>query len=170
MAYTRDSQRSRLYAAESVIYGKYKSKWAVKYSQYDLNSNTPIVFCQRYVDLILSQKFITKRYGQRRIAVKSGRGGAMAIGGSIISLGRWARDESVVLHEIAHCLTPFSKHGPEFAGVYLFLVRNVLGNEAATELRQSYRTNRVRYNNNHIPVIKKEIKKMVVRPNISFYY
>lgn len=161
-AIVRDSQRSRLYKAQEFLYDESKSEWAIKFNHLDLNSKTSIYFCQRYVNLILSQKFITKRFGERKIWVKSGRGGGKAYGSSFISLGLWARNESIVLHEIAHCLAPRNvKHGPEFAGIYLFLVKNVFGNEAAAKLRQSYKAHGVRYTNKAIPVIQKKVMARV---------
>lgn len=43
--------------------------------------------------------------------------------------GRWQMREIVVLHELAHYLSPVSGHGPEFRGVFAFLTGAVMGPE-----------------------------------------
>jgi len=47
-------------------------------------------------------------------------------------------------------------HGKNFAGIYLYLVTQILGVEAGKELRAAYKENRVKYSNAAIP---KRIKK-----------
>jgi hypothetical protein len=65
----------------------------------------------------------------------------------------FARNPWVMLHEMAHVLTPdeHASHGPEFAGVVLFLVETVLGKDSGRALRAAYRDRRVRYSNAAIP-------------------
>jgi hypothetical protein len=48
-----------------------------------------------------------------------------------------------------------SKHDAKFAGIFLFLVKNAFGADKAKELRESYKTHRVKYNNSAIPPINK---------------
>lgn len=43
--------------------------------------------------------------------------------------GRWAQRELVVLHELAHHMTPYDGHGAEFRGAYVFLVGVCMGQE-----------------------------------------
>jgi hypothetical protein len=57
----------------------------------------------------------------------------------------------VILHEVAHNLTATcdggrycAPHGPEFAAVFLFLVRYRMGAQAARWLRAAYREHRVK--------------------------
>ena len=159
MTTTRDNQRSRHYAAERFLYTEGKSEFATKYKSLDLNKQSSIHDCQSYVNIITEQDFFRKRFGERKIWVQSGRGGGKAFGSNRITLGTWARNESVILHEIAHCLAPSQvKHGAEFSGIFLFLVKNVFSNEMAARLRESYKENRVRYNNKAIPAINKNFK------------
>jgi putative metallohydrolase (TIGR04338 family) len=156
MATTRDNQKSRHYAAERFLYDDAKSKFAAEFIQFNLNRQSSIHDCQSYVNLIARQDFFRKRFGERQIIVESGRGGGMAYGSRRITLGTWARNEAVILHEMAHCLAPSNvKHGAEFSGIFLFLVKNVFGAEMAARLRESYKEHRVRYNNKAIPAINK---------------
>lgn len=54
-----------------------------------------------------------------KITVKDGRGCRHARGGSgTITLPRWARHPSTVVHEMAHCFTN-DKHGPKFMRTYI---------------------------------------------------
>lgn len=43
---------------------------------------------------------------------------------------RWAWREIVVLHEIAHHLTPGASHNEEFCGAYVHLLNTIMGPEA----------------------------------------
>jgi putative metallohydrolase (TIGR04338 family) len=51
----------------------------------------------------------------------------------------------VVLHELAHLVTPghLAAHGPEFARNYHTLVEEILGAEAAAALLRSFETHNV---------------------------
>jgi len=52
--------------------------------------------------------------------------------GGCIALPKWARQDVVVLHELAHELTPGAiPHGPEFVYVYINLLHAVLGRSKA---------------------------------------
>lgn len=55
-----------------------------------------------------------------------------------IELPPWAWTELVVLHEVAHVLSPGSKHGPLFARSFHHLVARKLGESAASELALAY--------------------------------
>ena len=109
------------------------------------------------MNIICEQYWFRQRFGDnRKIIIQSGRGGGKAFGSYKITLGTWARNEAIILHELAHCLAPYkTKHGAEFAGIFLFLVKNAFGADKAKELRESYKTHRVRYNNSAIPAINK---------------
>jgi len=61
---------------------------------------------------------------------RSGRVGGYAVaveGAGEIRLARRALREPVLLHEIAHVVTPGAGHGPAFVGALLALVRERLG-------------------------------------------
>jgi putative metallohydrolase (TIGR04338 family) len=51
--------------------------------------------------------------------------------------GGWAMRELVVVHEIAHHLTPGAGHGPPFVTVLLVLVEGLVASEAAFLLRSA---------------------------------
>lgn len=142
----RDTQRERVYRAERAagraVDGQF---W---------QQTIPNDRLQGYVDDVLSRKAIQSRWGRRYIEVGLKRGGkALAHGSSRITLPLGGRNQWVVLHEVAHCLTPdrYASHGPEFAGVYLFLVRTVIGAEAGKVLLTEQRNHRVRRNTAAIP-------------------
>ena len=59
---------------------------------------------------------------------RSGRFGGYAVEGTgEIRLARGSLREPVLLHEIAHVVTPGAGHGPAFVGALLALVRERLG-------------------------------------------
>lgn len=151
----RDNQRSRHYAAEHFLYGTGKTV-TKSGSTFNLTKESSIAECQQYLDVICDQYWFRQRFNTRKIYIESGRGGGKAFGSRRITLGTWARNEAIILHELAHCLAPYgNRHGAEFAGIFLFLVKNAFGADKAKELRASYKTHRVKYNNSAIPPINK---------------
>ena len=149
----RDSQRRRLYSSELCIRD-------VNVSKYAQHLDGTITGCQKYVDSILSHAWFRRRWGTCHIEVVAGKG---ARGGNgIIRLAKWARNEAVILHEIAHNLVPnrYAAHGPEFAGVMLFLVKQVMGKEHGDKLRASYKQYRVKSNRKALPSPDREVKSM----------
>lgn len=134
----RDNQKARVYKAERIL-------------QDHKSSMKPMTIgeCQKFTNRVLARQAIIKSYGKRYIAVERGRGGGRASGtyysGRVITLGVWARQPVVILHEIAHHLAGLdAEHGPHFTAVMLKLVRAVLGKEAHEKLLGSYAYNRVR--------------------------
>lgn len=168
----RDSQRSRLYAANDVLNGKRVSTLArrhltdsVRHSHLYVVGETPeerrpmyypsVESTQDYVNAVLASAWFRRRWGHRRIPIQHSHGnGSAAWGDGSISLSvthrRW---EATILHEVAHILTPhpYAHHGPEFAGILLALVKHVMGVESAATLRESFRANRVRYSMKAVP-------------------
>jgi len=72
----------------------------------------------------------------------------------VLQMPKWARSEMVLLHEVAHCVTPwtFASHGPEYAGVLLSIVRRGMGPAAAQALEDAFDRHRVRSNSAALPV------------------
>lgn len=143
----RDNQRTRLYKAESVI----RKSQSDKYAKY-LDGSIPS--CQEYVNALLKTAWFSRRWMVKYVNVKSGKGARGGING--MSLGKWARCEAVILHELAHNLVPrscptASAHGPEFAGVFHYLVQQVMSKEEALKLKASFKENKVRMNRKAIP-------------------
>lgn len=143
----RDSQRSRVYAAEGSVPGY----WGQTIANEDL---------QAFVDKALNRAPIRSRWGNRFVTVRLGRNGGRSYGGTIL-LGVRGRNPWVVSHELAHELTPgrFAAHGPEFCGVFLFLVRTVIGADAEKTLRDSFKAMRVKVNRKGIPARLKVVPK-----------
>jgi len=144
----RDNQRSKVYAAESA-------------SGLMVNRQTiPNAELQGWVDAVLDRRVIRSRWGARSVEVRltGGYGGARAYGTRKITASPSARNEYVMLHEIAHILTPQDEgHGPQFCGVLLFLVRNVMGAEAHKSLLTAMRQHRVKRSNAGIPKVRSDV-------------
>jgi putative metallohydrolase (TIGR04338 family) len=102
--------------------------------------------CQKFVDKIISRKYVIEKYGiqaKRPIVVLDGRGRRKACatiyyGKRAIKLPKWARGKYVILHEVAHHLTNLDGHKAEFASCLLDLVRHFLGKESADALQGAY--------------------------------
>lgn len=135
----RDNQRSRVYNAESSI----PAYWGQTIPNEEL---------QGFVDKVLNRAPIRARWGSRRAIVELGRNGGRSYGGRIL-LGVRGRNKWVICHELAHELTAhrYAAHGPEFCGVFLFLVRTVIGTDAERQLREAFKAHRVKINRKGIP-------------------
>lgn len=149
----RDSQRSKLYAAERLAWGDDPYIGDPGHGQ-----TVPLQAVQDWVDMITRSRFWKtykvpifeghglhgywpqiKRYP--KILVRDGRGRRNACGSQegYIKLPLWARTYWVTLHEIAHVIqTERPAHGRQFARIYLDLVRRFIGPEAARELKRAY--------------------------------
>lgn len=140
----RDSQRSRVYAAEGVIQQKAADP-----------AFEELAACQKYVDRIRHSAWFRRHYpgALQYIRLKDGRGSTRArADNATIDLPRWGRQKAVILHELAHCVIrqtygsrTMAGHGREWAAVYLALVRRWMGREAAAKLKASFQERRVRF-------------------------
>lgn len=158
----RDSQRSKVYAAERVI-EKGVRGGSVR-GRYDLTPGGEVVWftpmsieeCQAMVDKVLASPYTARKFPKRidnlrrhGIHVEYGKGGGQAnIGydGPVIRLGVWARQPSIILHEMAHLLVGLHhQHDHEFAAGMLTLVRFFMGAEEGDKLKASYRDHKVRF-------------------------
>jgi len=149
MTTVRDTQKQRVYRAEN-------ETWNTLHGQF-WQQTIPNHELEAYVSKILAKRAIRSRWGARHIRVTLKRGGkALAHGSSRISLPAGGRNPWVICHEVAHCLTPsnVAGHGPEYAGIYLFVVKTVLGAQAAAALRASFKEHRVRISNIRIPAVR----------------
>jgi putative metallohydrolase (TIGR04338 family) len=118
----RDNQRSLCYAWEKAVTGgkHFTAQWATmdEVAAY----MKPIWKSER------------GRYGRANVPMPTLHHGhwdqrrALAYGNHTISLPRWSRNEWVVLHEMAHRLTPSDEaHGPRFIGVLMGLAARHAG-------------------------------------------
>lgn len=157
MAKARDNQRSKLYAAEREAFeGNYPCDETPGYS---------VAECQEIVDKITHSRWWAGRYdGKLDVKVHDGRGFRSATAypwGPDIYLPLWARKEWVICHELAHVglyrleVYKYSyenhsaSHGPEYAKEYLAIVKRWIGKEEAEELRQSFKSGRVKFRAKH---------------------
>ena len=131
---TRD-QAGKLYSAESMAFKK-------------MSQDMTIDECQKFVKKVIARSYVTRNYEWKHgnILVLDGRGRRSACatyryGRYVICLPKWARNEFVILHEIAHHLTMGEReyaHDSYFATCLLDLVRNVLGREDALTLQAAF--------------------------------
>ena len=130
----RDFQRSRVYRSEESCLPSIPQRGFDR-----------VEHMQAYVDELLATRFCRGLLAGGPITVKDGRGSrrARTDGSTWIAVPRAMRREWVLLHEVAHCLTP-DKHGPQFCACYLELVRRRLGPEAADALALAFAGHRVR--------------------------
>ncbi len=87
--------------------------------------------------------------------LKDGHGTRRARGGAHgaeirINLPHWARHPIVILHEIAHTITPMDRyiaasHGRQFCSNYLALIKRWMGRDAWLEMKEQFRMKRVKY-------------------------
>lgn len=139
----RDTQRQRVYDAELVIHGYRRDVLTIEE-------------CQALVDRALASAYIQRKfkraatYHRRGVRVIHGRNGGWAHPGTAeISLGRWGRQPTIVLHELAHIIAGIDgitpAHGWHFCEVYLVLVRRFVGVDVHDKLKESFRKHGVRF-------------------------
>lgn len=138
----RDTQRSRVYKCD-------RDLMAVAGKLPDIRD------VERFVRKVFASKRVQDAFPEAvrwsLPSVGDGRGRSRACGGATkIKIPRWARDEAVVLHELAHtvCLRQTRNeayHGWRFCATYLKLVLYLMGREAHDTLKASFKKNRVRF-------------------------
>jgi putative metallohydrolase (TIGR04338 family) len=150
----RDTQRKKIYDSEDAVFPGHK-----KGPHEDLRTVTDV---ERFLHDVVRRKYVQRRYPNAvryasvGIQVSDGRGTRWARGGGgYINAPLWARTKTVLLHELAHNLAGTSaEHNWQFAECYLFLVRVMLGKDAADKLEAEYKQRRVRY---RAPRAKREV-------------
>jgi hypothetical protein len=151
----RDNQRQRVYDAEQAAWAKMMPEGKRSYHQTISNDDLTA-----FVNGILDKRPVRSRWGARVLRVEFTHDGARAHGQHSVRFGKNMRNELIVCHEVAHTLTDGSNeawHGPEFIGVYLFLVKMVMGPEWAKALSDEFRERRVRRSNKGIPPVRANV-------------
>ena len=136
----KDTQKQKLYNAEVVLH------------RFDVFFKNTLDL-DAYVNRIVSSEWwherkgppkvkaiVSRRDSRRADARKNGYYGGTSHGCPIIKLpGSWAVCQSVILHEMAHLITPdaVQDHGPEYARNYLDIVREFKGDLTARKLEES---------------------------------
>lgn len=136
----RDSQRKRLYDAERVL-----PKGRIFSSIEEMQS---------YVDRLVRSAWFGKQCHAKEITILLGRSGTAATAsdyGSRIKMPKWAWNEHILLHEVAHLMANriyglgVAGHGREYARTYVILVQHMMGKEAGDLLKKSFREHKVKY-------------------------
>ena len=162
MGRDRDTQRSRVYAAE-------RSAW--RWLDTPSSELLTIEQCQALVDKVLASKWLASQDDMKmQVSLVRRLGGVVVFAGTgnnatvedrwgtsygwyhrkmdtpSISLNRQGRQKSIVLHELAHILQPSGSagHGWQFCSIYLRLVRHFIGNEAHDRLKAEFKACKVR--------------------------
>ncbi|EHB55351.1 hypothetical protein MycrhDRAFT_2545 [Mycolicibacterium rhodesiae JS60] len=162
----RDSQRSRVYAAEEFVrtlFDRAAQHGSRTIDFFGAQLTLPpegrfasIASVQRYVDDVLALPAVTARWpGPGPLSVRPRRAAGAAhyenvSGTGIIAVpdrdsADWAMRELVLLHEVAHHLTPQGPaHGPDFISSFCELAALVMGPEVGHVLRVVYAKEGVR--------------------------
>ncbi len=141
----RDTQRARVYKSDAALVAIAKPLPMVR----DVERFTKRMFGMKRVQEAFPS---SARYSMPRVG--DGRGRSHACGGEWeIKIPLWARNEAVVIHELAHtiALREFGRrgdaafHGWQFCSVYLKLTLYGMGREAHDVLKAAFKKNRVRF-------------------------
>lgn len=150
MAKARDSQRSKLYAAERAAF---PDLFASHKAGEQLTWEETQAFVRSVLDDPRWCKYIKRRHSSRvtstGFVIKDGRGTSWARGGvNHINLPRWARNKIVICHELAHTACPpthvIQPHGRDFASTYLKIVELFMGWDDRMKLVRAFSKHRVR--------------------------
>lgn len=131
-----DYQRQRVYDAENAS--------GIKSAPQRHFNN--LAECQVYINYVCGSVYFKRRFGEFVVVAESKASGA-ALGSrhgpnkGKVYLPRWAFNEHIILHEMAHCLTPPQSgggHGRRWCKAYMDLVGYHLGRAWETKLRQAF--------------------------------
>jgi putative metallohydrolase (TIGR04338 family) len=144
--YRMDPQKERVYAAEHAAFDPMFGTQANGCPVVDFPDYPAL---RDYVTKIENDKWFRRHFGRRHFVVQDGRGLSRTLGNGQhgrINIAKDGRCRWVVLHELAHCLTPpgAQDHGPEYVAIYLKLVRHFLGRKAWKALYAECRTRKVK--------------------------
>lgn len=154
----KDTARSRVYEAEQLVRNVFDRADETGVRTVEIHGSRLTLPIERrfadlesvrtYLDKVLALNWIRARWPDAGVVAVRERAGATAAhyeaDTATIAVpvrgGTWALREFVVLHELAHHVTPsvgVAQHGAEFCGAYLELVETVIGPEASFVLRTS---------------------------------
>jgi putative metallohydrolase (TIGR04338 family) len=144
--YRMDPQAGRVYAAEAAAFLPMFGQSASGNAAVELPEYHQL---RDYVTKVENDKWFRRHFGRRHFIVQDGRGLSRTAGngsGRRINIAKDSRARWIVLHELAHCLTPpgAQAHGPEYVAIYLKLVRHFLGRKAWKALYAECRTRKVK--------------------------
>lgn len=155
----RDSQRSKVYDAEQLVRGVFDRAAEFGHRTVEIYGSqitlpaerrfASVESVQTYVDRVLALNWVRAQWPRAEVPVRvRARAGSAAAhyesATAVLAVPlhsgatAWALRELVILHELAHHLTPTpneAPHGPEFCTRYTELLDGVLAPEAALLLR-----------------------------------
>jgi len=166
----RDSQRSRLYAAEWECFG---------WPEMEFKSMDELT---TYLWKVLSNHHVQNKYqvarklvdGATPLKISNGSWSRRAWarhedGFMWVSFPRRSRAKHVVLHEISHLLAPDDcpAHGREFCQVYLHLVKLFFGKDTQNKFKAAMKKHKCKYSKPHTrwktPLSQEEKDVMLAR-------
>lgn len=146
MARPRDNQRKRLYDSEKDLgQGPHRIFRAVEGVKEYVESIMRSHWFQDHFPDVTSIE-VTDGRRRRNAAAQRFETHTWEIKG-VIKMPKWSRIEIVILHEIAHVVTPnhFAAHGLEFATNFLALTKHALGVDAYNRLRARFLAKGVKF-------------------------
>lgn len=150
MTRDHDSQRQKLYNAETFAFINVADrKQSEHWTHTKPGEADTVEQAQAYVNAALGHPAIRAAFGRsacKKVEVYFwGRGGSSDSHANRIRIGTECRSHYVILHELAHMIADryfgrknIAAHGSQFAGLYLYLVRVMMGDAAAGDLRTSF--------------------------------
>ncbi len=165
----RDSQRSRLYAAEQAVGG------------YGSNGGQPLptmADIEAYLDKLTSSAWFRRRWDRvypGTYRLRNGAGNRKATGGmNDLTYPRWSRYEWMVLHELAHHIVERHSgsstqawHGWMFCSVLLELVEHAFGAEMAKRFKAEMKKRNVKYTKPRAKQPMSEERKAQLREQLA---
>lgn len=141
---TRDSQRSKVYAAEQTVRALLDNSHNIPTARI-YGSNVVLPLERRWADLQSLQAYVSRLSPGTRVRTRQGVSAAhyspLTDTIAVPTSNQWAMRQIVVLHEIAHKGHP--NHGPDFCSAFLDLVLQEMGPEAHFLLRAMFYENGV---------------------------
>jgi putative metallohydrolase (TIGR04338 family) len=152
----RDTQRQKLYDAENMVTSgpsPTATRLLVNGPKVPTTGSVSIEACQAYVNHVTGAAWFQSRWGRVTCEVRHKSSGHPTGGYGVMCLPPFGRTEPTILHELAHVMVPAGAawHGPEFAAIYLTLVRYAIGKDACSALRSAFRAKRVRVASAAVP-------------------
>jgi putative metallohydrolase (TIGR04338 family) len=163
---TRDTQKQKVYDAEYLVRDILTSMDTTDVRTFDFYGSSLVVpierkfgdleGVQRYVNAVLALNWVrdTWEHATLPITVRARKGVRFAQYFPLVSVmavpphkrgNSWAMREIIILHETAHHLAPRGEHhGPEFTGIFLRLVTEIIGQEVGLLLTDAYQNSGVK--------------------------
>lgn len=148
MSRPRDSQRSRVYAAERAAFGG---------GSLDAGAPDTLEATQARAEGILRSTWVREQYPRapRSVSVEDTRARCATAYATRVEMPKWSRAPEnwwVLFHELAHTILNWvpgrhdrAGHGWEFCATYVALVRELRGEADADRLVAAFKAGRVRY-------------------------